>query len=541
MNRKKLIPKHQKGKKILNWLGNQFIRFGNAQIAGESGSGTAMATASGYQHNPKTRMWEQSEENLKDAEGLRNNLSFISAFSPMHYGNVAFDATLKGISKLRKLYQLKKAFKIVNKPYNILNYIMPGQIGQGPKQIVTGYHASVSKDLVPNYWFEGWAQKTHNAPYGFYIAEGSGPKSGFLIKRPYVHQFDVALDKPFVQVGEVVTPHKNTTRNLIEKQAIDQGADGIIYQGIRDNQMDNQIITKTLHPDVQITNKTKINTPSKHFKNEYGREIISTPYQGPDLELVDAIHDTQKQVLRDYFSEQKINQIKQTMGWGDTEIAELQNEIINALGSRTNVTVKSPKEGFTKIASHSGTIVKNGSQTLGRHTVTLNREAIPDLQTAREAGLHELGTHGKTLQMRPKDFGTGKNSDITKEYFPRIAELVKKNQQIADDLLEFNKLGKFLNQFRSPSDLERYFVEKNLPWDRFEKFNNRIRYYRYMTTPEEIAARAYTGQLYEKVYGSGIKTKNIKQLEQIYTPESVDKLRKTILGIGSGVLLNNNE
>jgi hypothetical protein len=41
---KRLIPKHQVGKKLLNFLES----FGNAQIAGDSGVGTAMAIASGY-------------------------------------------------------------------------------------------------------------------------------------------------------------------------------------------------------------------------------------------------------------------------------------------------------------------------------------------------------------------------------------------------------------------------------------------------------------------------------------------------------------
>ena len=248
MKNAKLISKHQVGKKILKF----FESFGNAQIAGESGVGTSMAIASGYQFNPKTRKWEQSEENLKEAEGLRNNLSVLSTFSPTHPSQVLYDATAKGIQKARQYYMLKKAFTPVNSTSNVLNYTMPGQVGWAPKQTVTGYHASNSKDLVPNYWFKGWPQKKHNAPYGFYIAKGEKPTAGFLAERPYVHQFDVTLDKPFVQVGEVVTPHKNITRNLIEKQAMDQGADGIIYWGIRDNQMDNQIITKTLHPDVDV-------------------------------------------------------------------------------------------------------------------------------------------------------------------------------------------------------------------------------------------------------------------------------------------------
>jgi hypothetical protein len=43
------------------------------------------------------------------------------------------------------------------------------------------------------------------------------------------------LEKPIVQIGEVTTPYKNATRNAIEKQATKQGADGIIYQSIKDN------------------------------------------------------------------------------------------------------------------------------------------------------------------------------------------------------------------------------------------------------------------------------------------------------------------
>lgn len=147
---------------------------------------------------------------------------------------------------------LKKAFTPINSTSNVLNHTIPGQIGWTPKQTVTGYHASNSKNLVPNYWFEGWAQKTHNAPHGFYVAKGSGPKSGFLKERPYVYNYSIELEKPMVQIGEVTTPYKNATRNAIEKQAMTQGADGIIYQGIKDNQMSNQTIIKTLHPDVDI-------------------------------------------------------------------------------------------------------------------------------------------------------------------------------------------------------------------------------------------------------------------------------------------------
>lgn len=81
-------------KNIGKFLLDGFVRFGNAQIAGDSGAGTAMAIASGWNHNPETGMWEQSEENIKKTEELRNNLSFISGFSPTHPLSVLFDKVI---------------------------------------------------------------------------------------------------------------------------------------------------------------------------------------------------------------------------------------------------------------------------------------------------------------------------------------------------------------------------------------------------------------------------------------------------------------
>lgn len=79
-------------------LGRFLTGFGNSQIAGESGTGTSMAIASGYQYNPETHRFEQSEENLKEAEGLRNNLAVLSSFSDTYPVTAAF----KGLGYLFK-------------------------------------------------------------------------------------------------------------------------------------------------------------------------------------------------------------------------------------------------------------------------------------------------------------------------------------------------------------------------------------------------------------------------------------------------------
>lgn len=267
---------------------------------------------------------------------------------------------------------------------------------------------------------------------------------------------------------------------------------------------------------------------ARQFKDKYGREVIPTPYNGPDSDLIEAVSDAQKQVLRDYFSKDKINQIKKTMGWGDSEISELQDEIIRAIGNKSDVRIKGPQDGFTIIGEHKGKIVGSGPNAEGVHMVTLNRERVPNLQVAQEAGIHEIGVHGKTLSMQAEDFGKAGYSDYIRDMFPRLAQITQKNADIADEILEFNRLGNYLNQFKTTADLERYFVEQGIPFDKWDKFNNSRRYFNYVNQADEKTARAYTGQLYEKIYGNN-KTENIQQLEKYFTPESVERFKKAVL------------
>ena len=81
-------------------LGRFLTGFGNAQIAGESGAATAVATASGYEYNPENRRFEQTEERLNDpsVKALRNNLEVLSTFSETH----PYSILAKGLGYLWK-------------------------------------------------------------------------------------------------------------------------------------------------------------------------------------------------------------------------------------------------------------------------------------------------------------------------------------------------------------------------------------------------------------------------------------------------------
>ena len=124
--------------------------------------------------------------------------------------------------------------------------VFPGLVGWGQKQTFKGYHASNESTFQPNFFFNGWAQ----------------------------HQVEVDLDRPMVQIGEVKGTSKNSMRNQIEKDSQQQGADGIIFQDIADNQMQHQTVLKTLNPDVPIRLNRADDVAEAYSKD---RGIVANP------------------------------------------------------------------------------------------------------------------------------------------------------------------------------------------------------------------------------------------------------------------------
>ena len=263
----------------------------------------------------------------------------------------------------------------------------------------------------------------------------------------------------------------------------------------------------------------------KPFIDDYGREVIPTPWKGTDQQLIDLIQKNQVNVLRDYFSPQKKEQIMKAMNWGEKEYSEFQDELMRSIGTLTEGEVKGTKDGFTIIAQHKGEALGEGKNMTGHHIMTFNRERIPNEKMATEAIIHEIGGHGKTMSINPN-----KPNKIS-EAFPRITQLLQKNQELADNILELNGRGKFFSQFPKVSDLELYVYNNNIPKHKVEKLFNQRRYFNYMTNGiQERAARAYTGQLMDKLGFN--KTLNIQQLERYYTPESVEKFKNAVLNYG---------
>lgn len=263
----------------------------------------------------------------------------------------------------------------------------------------------------------------------------------------------------------------------------------------------------------------------KPFIDDYGKEVIPTPWKGTDQQLLDLIQSNQVNVLRDYFSPQKKEQIMKAMGWGEKEYAEFQDELLRSIETLAKGEVKGVKDGFTILAQHRGQAVGEGKDMTGKHIMTFNRDRIADEKMATEAIIHEIGGHGKTMGINPN-----KPNQIS-EAFPRITQLMQKNQELANSILEFNGRGRFFSQFPKVSDLEIYTYNNHTPRHKLQKLFDQRRYFQYLTNDiQERAARAYTGQLMDKLGFS--KTLNIQQLEKYYTPESVEKFKNAVLNYG---------
>lgn len=172
-------------KEVGKGIGNAFMAFGNAQLAGESGPTASALYAAGNIYNPKTRQFEQTEENIKETEGLRNNLATLGAGSvaamalpaAASIGGGATGGTT-AVSSLPAYtpYALTTAEKIGNfvvpvglsmvagEGFNDLTRATSGktlaqEIGSYFPEGVRPYAEFAGEFLNPGYWFGGAAVK----------------------------------------------------------------------------------------------------------------------------------------------------------------------------------------------------------------------------------------------------------------------------------------------------------------------------------------------------------------------------------------------
>lgn len=137
----------------------------------------------------------------------------------------------KALNHFIDLDIIKKAFK-------------DGRLRIGEPTTYTAYHQSdnpITQFTFP--YKKRWDVVTHGAdPNAAFFTVDNPAASGFLSKRPYTSKFDVTVQKPLIQTGEINGATKNSMRNKIVKRARKLGADGVLFDGIADNQLQNQRI-----------------------------------------------------------------------------------------------------------------------------------------------------------------------------------------------------------------------------------------------------------------------------------------------------------
>lgn len=135
---------------------------------------------------------------------------------------------------------------------NILNEIIPGQIGWAPAQKITVFHRTDNpmfeiRDFTP----ERWDAKFHGAPKtGMWVSQKND--IGFLNKRPYEVVLTEEVKKPVVQIGDISTTWKNKTRNKIFEYAKQNGADAVQFKNIKDNKTNGQNVDFIFSPSENL-------------------------------------------------------------------------------------------------------------------------------------------------------------------------------------------------------------------------------------------------------------------------------------------------
>lgn len=135
---------------------------------------------------------------------------------------------------------------------NILNEIIPGQLGWAPAQKTTVFHRTDNpmfeiRDFIP----ERWDAKFHGAPKtGMWVSQKND--IGFLNERPYEVILTEEVKKPIVQIGDISTTWKNKTRNKIFEYAKQNGADAVQFKNIKDNKTNGQNVDFIFSPSENL-------------------------------------------------------------------------------------------------------------------------------------------------------------------------------------------------------------------------------------------------------------------------------------------------
>lgn len=151
---------------------------------------------------------------------------------------------------------------------NILNEIIPGQLGWAPAQKITVFHRTDNPmfkiiDFTP----ERWDAKFHGAPKtGMWVSQKND--IGFLNKRPYEVILTEEVKKPIVQIGDISTTWKNKTRNKIFEYAKQNGADAVQFKNIKDNKTNGQNVDFIFSPSENLKIQILKKPLNKHVQGE---------------------------------------------------------------------------------------------------------------------------------------------------------------------------------------------------------------------------------------------------------------------------------
>ena len=210
----------------------------------------------------------------KYGTNLTPGLTFVGG---LFGGTIGGGLGYKGWEGATNQYIINKAFK-------------SGQLKWGQPTSYTAYHQSATPTTKFKFPFkERWDVRIHGSdPNGAFFTVGKPASSGFLAERPYTGQFQVKVQKPLIQTGELTGPTKNGLRNAIVRRARRDGADAVFFDGIADNTLQNQQILFAMD-NADIGYRGMVGTPFKQGNWQLSKGVRNQPHNPTATERIYSI------------------------------------------------------------------------------------------------------------------------------------------------------------------------------------------------------------------------------------------------------------
>lgn len=257
-------------------------------------------------------------------------------------------------------------------------------------------------------------------------------------------------------------------------------------------------------------------------KKVINRADISLSNGIEDQDIMKLLKPVMSDIQEYKLNPERLQKTREALGWDEQALQDYIEEL--------NLLITLPR-GFKILNEPSHLRASLGTTHINpiRQEVMVNKAAISDLDELYEALLHEIGGHGSTGQVSI-------DHPQMQTRFPRTWEVIQYNDKLSKDLLvpTDRTIRNSKEIFEQVEDLKYHGVSDNEIESLLPFINSNKNYMDYIKRDQELQTRVHTSNMADKVWPEQVSI-NERSLQQFFTPESIQKLKKAILTISPAI------